>query len=95
MTATQLETLPETSETSSGRAQGSSQLGIDDGETPPSTAVHAREKWNFPRQNIARLMATFWSFVVSGANDAAYGVRTLQVLWGGISCMLTDMLCRL
>ena len=41
---------------------------------PPATAVSALERWNYPRHNIARLIATFWSFIVSGANDAAYGV---------------------
>lgn len=53
---------------SSGRV-----LGIEETDAPPS-AVSALEKWNYPRHNVARLMATFWSFVVSGANDAAYGV---------------------
>lgn len=32
------------------------------------------EKWNQPRVNIHRTLATFWSFLVMGANDAAYGV---------------------
>lgn len=32
------------------------------------------EKWNQPRINIHRTFATFWSFLVMGANDAAYGV---------------------
>lgn len=32
------------------------------------------EKWNHPRINICRIFATFWSFLVMGANDAAYGV---------------------
>ncbi|KGO68313.1 Major facilitator superfamily domain, general substrate transporter [Penicillium italicum] len=31
------------------------------------------EKWNQPRVNIHRTFATFWSFLVMGANDAAYG----------------------
>lgn len=31
------------------------------------------EKWNQPRINIHRTFATFWSFLVMGANDAAYG----------------------
>ena len=50
-------------------------LPVDNGENgPPETAISTLEKWNYPRHNIGRLMATFWSFVVSGANDAAYGV---------------------
>ncbi|KAJ5501864.1 Major facilitator superfamily domain general substrate transporter [Penicillium fimorum] len=31
------------------------------------------EKWNQPRINVYRTIATFWSFLVMGANDAAYG----------------------
>ncbi|KAJ5765317.1 hypothetical protein N7520_004876 [Penicillium odoratum] len=31
------------------------------------------EKWNSPRINIYRSFSTFWSFLVMGANDAAYG----------------------
>ncbi|KAL4872522.1 major facilitator superfamily domain-containing protein [Aspergillus spectabilis] len=30
-------------------------------------------KWNHPRSNIARVLTTFWVFLVMGANDAAYG----------------------
>lgn len=43
-----------------------------DADIPP-TAVAALEKWNSPRSNIYRTFATFWSFFVMGANDAAYG----------------------
>ncbi|KNG90674.1 MFS transporter [Aspergillus nomiae NRRL 13137] len=31
------------------------------------------ERWNHPRSNIFKTAATFWSFLVMGANDAAYG----------------------
>ncbi|KAB8260285.1 major facilitator superfamily domain-containing protein [Aspergillus pseudonomiae] len=31
------------------------------------------ERWNHPRSNILKTAATFWSFLVMGANDAAYG----------------------
>ncbi|CAG8172695.1 unnamed protein product [Penicillium nalgiovense] len=34
------------------------------------------EKWNQPRINIHRTFATFWSFLVMGANDAAYGLES-------------------
>jgi hypothetical protein len=34
----------------------------------------ALEKWNEPRINAYRSFATFFSFLVMGANDAAYGV---------------------
>ncbi|GFF78086.1 MFS transporter, putative [Aspergillus lentulus] len=33
------------------------------------------EKWNESRTNVWRILATFYSFVVVGANDGAYGVR--------------------
>ncbi|KAJ6127630.1 hypothetical protein N7523_003242 [Penicillium sp. IBT 18751x] len=33
----------------------------------------ALEKWNHPRINVYRSFSTFWSFLVMGANDAAYG----------------------
>lgn len=33
------------------------------------------EKWNEPRTNVWRILATFYSFIIVGANDGAYGVR--------------------
>lgn len=49
--------------------------GPEDGDVlpPPSTATRALEKWNSPRSNAWRIAASFWSFFVCGANDAAYG----------------------
>ena len=41
---------------------------------PPETAVDEVEKWNDPRGNIFRTWATFPSFFIIGANDAAVGV---------------------
>lgn len=35
---------------------------------------HPQEKWNEPRINAWRVLATYYSFVVVGANDGAYGV---------------------
>ena len=32
------------------------------------------EQWNRPRINIYRYLATLYSFVIMGMNDAAYGV---------------------
>lgn len=55
-----------------------------DETTPPPTAVSTLECWNKPRSNIYRTLATFWSFLVMGANDAAYGVSfclPLEILW--------------
>ncbi|CAI7658368.1 uncharacterized protein N7487_009393 [Penicillium crustosum] len=34
------------------------------------------EKWNHPRSNIAKTLATFWSFLIMGANDSAYGLES-------------------
>ncbi|TVY59055.1 hypothetical protein LCER1_G000378 [Lachnellula cervina] len=34
------------------------------------------EKWNRPRINIYRYLATLYSFVIMGMNDAAYGLET-------------------
>ncbi|KAI9375586.1 major facilitator superfamily domain-containing protein [Aspergillus egyptiacus] len=31
------------------------------------------ERWNHPRSNIFKTLATFWAFLVMGANDSAYG----------------------
>lgn len=42
--------------------------------TGDSDGFRALEKWNQPRINIYRSFSTFWSFLVMGANDAAYGV---------------------
>ncbi|KAJ5792054.1 Major facilitator superfamily domain general substrate transporter [Penicillium pulvis] len=50
----------------------SEQLTIDSSDDPPG-AFPALEKWNSPRINIYRSFSTFWSFLVMGANDAAYG----------------------
>ncbi|KAF5010541.1 hypothetical protein FDECE_3310 [Fusarium decemcellulare] len=36
-------------------------------------AVRAVERWNEPRRNSYRLLASFWSFFIMGANDSAYG----------------------
>ncbi|KAF2131701.1 MFS general substrate transporter [Dothidotthia symphoricarpi CBS 119687] len=45
-------------------------------EILPSPTTHTAEKperWNAPRTNLYRTGAAFWSFVVMGSNDAAYG----------------------
>ncbi|KAI9930245.1 hypothetical protein ASPWEDRAFT_101477 [Aspergillus wentii DTO 134E9] len=41
---------------------------------PPSDPTEVeQEKWNSSKANVSRTVATFWSFLVMGANDAAYG----------------------
>ncbi|KKZ63973.1 hypothetical protein EMCG_01727 [[Emmonsia] crescens] len=34
------------------------------------------ERWNFPTRNVFRFLATNYSFIVLGINDAAYGLET-------------------
>lgn len=41
---------------------------------PPSTAVHALQRWNHPRSNKGRFLATLFAFLIFGFNDSAYGV---------------------
>ena len=46
----------------------------------PSVAFEELPRWNYPKINMYRTFATFWSFIVMGANDAAYGVgQTLRL----------------
>lgn len=42
-------------------------------EATDGTFVEA-EKWNSSRVNMFRVGATFWSLMIMGANDSAYGV---------------------
>lgn len=59
-------------EASSGSASLLGELGgFEPGPTP---AMPAAEKWNQSRSHIYRVAATFFCFMVMGANDAAYGV---------------------
>lgn len=46
---------------------------VQDG-SEASSFTETNEKWNHPRSNILKTLATFWSFLVMGANDSAYGV---------------------
>lgn len=58
------------------RSQGSRLAeagGVEPDETPHVSAV---EKWNEPKINKFRVGAAFWSLLLMGANDAAYGVST-------------------
>ena len=40
----------------------------------PADAVTAKQRWNESPTTIFRLVSVFWCFLVTGANDAAYGV---------------------
>ncbi|CAG8417324.1 unnamed protein product [Penicillium salamii] len=51
-------------------------FGEDEGhpvEDGHPTLERQPEKWNKPRTNLWRVLATFYSFIVVGANDGAYG----------------------
>lgn len=48
------------------------QVSRDD--TSPAVISPTLEKWNKPNINIYRYLATIFSFVIMGMNDAAYGV---------------------
>lgn len=41
--------------------------------SPTTQAAEKLERWNQSRTNVSRTFAAFWSFVVMGSNDAAYG----------------------
>lgn len=43
-------------------------------ESCPSSLTAAAERWNESRTNVFRLVASFFCFMVMGANDSAYGV---------------------
>ena len=47
---------------------------------PPSTAANVVQQWNHPRSNMWRVFAAFFSMVVSGLNDASYGVHDMSTL---------------
>ncbi len=49
----------------------------DDFATPPDTAVEALPKWNYPRENLYRVLCCFWSFFTFGMNDGSLGVNIL------------------
>jgi hypothetical protein len=40
--------------------------------------VELAESWKYPRENVFKTSAAFWSLLTSGANDAAYGVSFLN-----------------
>lgn len=39
----------------------------------PTTVSHTVERWNQSKANVCRVLAAFWSMLVMGMNDAAYG----------------------
>ncbi|KAI0469114.1 putative MFS transporter [Xylaria cf. heliscus] len=58
-------------DTSTRRASTDEEM--QDGDDPPPAAADVKERWNYPRTNTPRVGACFYSFLVMGANDSAYG----------------------
>jgi hypothetical protein len=59
--------------------------------SPTTQAAEKLERWNSPRTNLYRSGAAFWSFVVMGSNDAAYGALIPYVSSRPLAlAMLTD-----
>lgn len=46
----------------------------DEDNLPPSASNEVISRWNESKGNVFRFLACLWSLLVSGANDAAYGV---------------------
>jgi hypothetical protein len=62
-------------ETSGSRLNGDDNSDpVENLPSPTTQGADKLERWNTPRVNFWRTMAAFWSFVVMGSNDAAYGV---------------------
>jgi hypothetical protein len=67
---------PNAKMTPSLKVSDDSSQNDDPVETLPSPTTQAAEKlerWNQSKTNLSRTFAAFWSFVVMGSNDAAYG----------------------
>ncbi|KAI1817274.1 putative MFS transporter [Poronia punctata] len=58
---------------SSSSSSSSSKRTSTDEEAGSGVFTEVKERWNHPRTNIPRVGACFYSFLVMGANDAAYG----------------------
>ena len=61
---------------SPGRALSDEEDNVRAQADPPEDAQHVVQRWNEPRGNIFRLGFAFYSFIVTGLNDAAVGVWT-------------------
>lgn len=73
--AIELAPLPASPVASYQRTLGTADVeNVREPASPPSTAVNALQKWNYPRSNMWRVFACFWSFLVVGMNDGSYGV---------------------
>lgn len=57
----------------SGSNSGSNNNGSISSLPAPTTVSHTVERWNQSRLHTCRVLAAFWSLLVMGMNDAAYG----------------------
>ena len=55
--------------------------------SPTTQAAEKLERWNQSRTNVYRTFAAFWSFVVMGSNDAAYGalIPYVRIPYGSLT----------
>ncbi|KAI0542021.1 major facilitator superfamily domain-containing protein [Xylaria digitata] len=68
--------MPTPQDSPARRTSSDEEKQIDDSFPPtPLMAAEVKERWNYPRSNTRRVAACFYSFVVMGANDAAYGLQ--------------------
>jgi hypothetical protein len=56
--------------------------------SPTTQAAERLERWNQSRTNMYRTFSAFWSFVVMGSNDAAYGALIPYVRKTSIQSLL-------
>ncbi|EGU74420.1 hypothetical protein FOXB_15070 [Fusarium oxysporum f. sp. conglutinans Fo5176] len=56
-----------------------------------NASAEVAESWKYPRQNVFRTGAAFWSLLTSGANDAAYGAL-IPYRGIGITCGICHIL---
>lgn len=49
--------------------------------------VEVTQKWNNPKINVFRVAACSWGFLVMGANDVVYGVRSPNIIYSRHSLM--------
>ncbi|KAI1267682.1 MFS general substrate transporter [Xylariaceae sp. FL1019] len=75
-------TTPPTSHSSETKISETEKVGNDtphtqsilqDLEASSQASVDKTRKWNYPKSNIGKVAACFWSFIVIGTNAAAYG----------------------
>ncbi|EEH22691.1 hypothetical protein PABG_04902 [Paracoccidioides brasiliensis Pb03] len=44
-------------------------------DSSPSVTTSSLQRWNYPKRNLFRFIATTFSFIILGINDAAYGLE--------------------